>query len=497
MLLKDIRHNRHLAARRSPVFDKNRYAKVLVHVFVAFWAAYLVFIGVSLSFAFKETIPYMEAYDVLNRGLPIVLFIDFLIRFMTPLPSQEIRPYLLLPVRKRKLMHLLLAQTGLKPYNLFWLFFFVPFALMTVTRFYGIGGVIGYALGIWLLTVMNAYWSVLARTLIRLHAGWILLPILLYGGTAAAEILSGGAVSHASMMLGDGMICRNPAGYLPVLAVTALLWYLNGRIQYAAVYQEMERREDTRVKRIRQYKWLDKFGVTGEYMRLELKLIFRNKAPATTFKVLTVTLILFALMLMLMTTNKDFRQSQFTVYFYCIYCFTSYGIGILSRVIAYEGNYFDGIMARKGSLYDLLKGKYYMHCLLLAIPLCCTLPSAIWGSLSTAYVFGQCLFAAGVTLSVLMQLSLFNEKTAPLTASAWGKGQWNSAYQSVVIAAALFFPVMLSKMLSSLLDEKTCGMVCAILGIAGMAMQPLWLETTCRRFMKKRYKVMESLRNTR
>lgn len=46
-----------LAAKRNPAFDRNRFAKFLIYFMVAFWAAYLIFIGVMLSFALKISFP--------------------------------------------------------------------------------------------------------------------------------------------------------------------------------------------------------------------------------------------------------------------------------------------------------------------------------------------------------------------------------------------------------------------------------------------------------
>lgn len=104
MLFLEIRRNRKLAARRSPMFEKNRFAKVFMYCGIAFWAAYLLFIGVMLPFAFQESFPGMEPYHILNQGLVIILAIDLLIRFMLPSSIQEIKPYLLLPVPKRKVI---------------------------------------------------------------------------------------------------------------------------------------------------------------------------------------------------------------------------------------------------------------------------------------------------------------------------------------------------------------------------------------------------------
>ena len=166
-LFFDIRKLQKLDEKRSPMFEKNRFAKVMVYIGIAFWAAYLVLFGVLLPSAFSEGFPGMEPYHILNKGLLIVLTLDFLVRFLFPTPIQEVKPFLLLPVPKRKVMAALLLREAINPFNFFWLFFFVPFALLSVTRFYGLAGIVGYALGVWLLTVMNSYWSMLIRVLKR------------------------------------------------------------------------------------------------------------------------------------------------------------------------------------------------------------------------------------------------------------------------------------------------------------------------------------------
>lgn len=189
MLFVEIRKNRKLAARRSPMFEKNRFAKVFMYCGIAFWAAYLLFIGAMLPSAFQESFPGMEPYHILNQGLIIILFLDFLIRFMLPTPVQEIKPYLLLPVPKQKVILAFLAENLFRSINLFWLFLFIPFALISITRFYGLTGVVGYLLGIWLMIVMNSYWSMLICVLKRdkfIHLFW---SILVYGILALLEFL--------------------------------------------------------------------------------------------------------------------------------------------------------------------------------------------------------------------------------------------------------------------------------------------------------------------
>ena len=109
MLFTIIRRNEKLAAKRSPMFDKNRFAKFLIYFMVAYWAALLLLMGVTLPSAFESAAPSMEPYHILNQGLIYVLITDFLVRFVIQTAtSHEIKPYLLMPVKKKKLIDTLL-----------------------------------------------------------------------------------------------------------------------------------------------------------------------------------------------------------------------------------------------------------------------------------------------------------------------------------------------------------------------------------------------------
>ena len=84
MLLSIIRQNQKLAAKRNPAFDRNRFAKFLIYFMVAFWAAYLIFIGVMLSFDFEDIFPSMEPYHIMNQGLIYLLILNFPVTLHAP-----------------------------------------------------------------------------------------------------------------------------------------------------------------------------------------------------------------------------------------------------------------------------------------------------------------------------------------------------------------------------------------------------------------------------
>ena len=164
-LFNELRKHGKLAAKRHPMYDKNKFGKYMMYIAAIFWACYLIFIGTTFAFALDTD--NMEAYHLMNGGLIFVMAFDFLLRFpFQKTPTQEVKPYLLLPVKRNRLIDFLLIRSGLNGYNFIWLFMFVPFAIITVTRYYGISGVITYCIGIWLLMVFNNYWYLLCRTLL-------------------------------------------------------------------------------------------------------------------------------------------------------------------------------------------------------------------------------------------------------------------------------------------------------------------------------------------
>lgn len=366
---------------------------------------------------------------------------------------------------------------------------------MTVVRFYGVTGVVCYALGIWLLMVANAYWSVLVRTLQRRHMVWVLLPVGCYVLLAVGGFFYS-YVSDFSMALGEALIQGRILAYLGILVVIALLAFLNSRVQMACIYSELNRREKMpQVKHAGRYRFLNHFGLTGEYMKLELKMIFRNKAPKKNFQMMTVIIVLFALSLL--GFRHAGEEEFFSLHLYVVYCFMGYAISILSRIMAYEGNYLDGLLMHRGSLLYLFRGKYYVYCLLLVIPLMCMLPALILGSISVLLVFSQLVYTAGVTFPVIMLLVLMNRKTAPLDASLMGKGQWNSPYQALSVAFAFFAPIAICRILFIWMEPSTAYLVCTLLGVPGIVLHPLWCKLLYRKVFQKRHSLMEDLRETR
>lgn len=492
-LFLELRKHGKLAAKRHPMYEKNKFGKFWMYLMAIFWAGYLVFFGTVLAFAFESE--SVEAYHIMNSALIFILLLDFLIRFpFQKTPTQEVKPYLLLPVRRKRLLDFLLIRSGLSGFNLIWLFFFVPFAILTITRFYGIWGVLTYCIGIWLLMILNNYWFLLCLTLINERIWWILLPVLVYGGIAAGLFIPENSILFDwSVDLGEGFITGNLLAFIGTFLAIGLLWLINRGVMNRLVYDEINKVEDTKVKHVSEYKFLDRYGEIGEYMRLELKMMLRNKVCKTSLRTVFLVVILFSCILSFSEIYDGTGMKNFIM----VYNFVIFGLLFLSNIMSYEGNYIDGLMSRKESIYTLLRAKYILYSIAILIPLILMIPAMATGKLSVLSCIAWAVFSVGCVYFGLFQLAVYNTKTVDLNAKMTNRHNAGTGLQNLIAGAALGVPLLLNFVLVAVWGDTVTSWILIIIGAAFILTSRFWLKNVYHRFMKRRYKNMEGFRDSR
>ena len=494
-IYKIIKQNQKLAEKRNPAFDTNRFAKFLIYFMIVYWAAIFLFLGVSLPFMFEGLVPNMEPYHIMNQGFIYVMLADFLIRFMAqPSVSQEIKPYLLMPVKRKKLISILLLKSGLDSYNFMWFFVYVPFAFLTVIRFYGFGGMSLYLIGIWLIFVFNNYWYLLCKLLLGEKTLWLLLPTAVFGALGAAEfLLDGLPISRFTMDLGEGFIEGNPLSFLFMLACIGVLFFINLKLQQRMIYNEISKKEDTKIKHVSEYKFLDKYGEVGEYLRLEIKLITRNKTVKTQFRMGLIVMLGFSFAL----AFTDVYDGSYMTSFICLYNYAVLPIMTLGQVMSFEGNYIDGLMSRKESIFNLLRAKYYLTTLIILVPFLIMMFPIAKGKITLLAAIAYLIFVAGFVFFMLLQLAVYNTRTLPLNSNLMKSNKSSNWIQGLVTGCAFMLPLLIDKLLSALLQEEVAHIILILIGLGFIATHNLWIKNIYKRFMKRRYQNMEEFRASR
>lgn len=503
LLYRLISKNQRLQDRRHPMFEKNMAMKIFGYIFVAFWAVYLMFFGVLFYFIF-EGAP-LEAFDYIDGGLIIFLALDFALRLgMQETPAQNVKQYRLLPIPTNFLLNVFLGRIGLSLYNLFWFFFFVPFALFAIPQFYGMIGLVGYLLGIWLIFVINSYWYLLCRTAINRHWAFLIVPILVY-----AFLIYFGLVDdeYTRMLWGEGntepvfygslylmrWFCKwNPMAWLFTFAVIVPLFLVNRVTQWHSIYLEISKTDEIKNVKSRDFKFLDKFGEIGEYLKLEIKSVMRNAVVRKQF----ISAFIFMIIFNSAFSFTDVYDSDFMRVYILVYCFSCLGVMMLTSIMCPEGNYIDGLMSRKESVLSLLKAKYFFCSLLTIVPLLFTIMPISKGKITVVDALGCMFFTTGVVFPFLFQLAVYNDTTINLNAKIT-KASGSTKAQMIFSLAGLFVPMIVMYALMVSFTENIAAWCMLTIGLVGTCLYPVWLRNVYNRFMKRRYQNMDGFRNSR
>lgn len=494
-LLRTLRHHIRLSEKRSPVYEQNKTAKFIIYLMTAFAFIYMVFISVMLALIANDS-DTTTAYEFFFALLPFFLVVDFLFRFIgQQTPVQLIKPYTLLPIPKYTCVELFIFSSVITPNNLIWMAITVPYTVMTMLFSEGFFASLGLILSFQLIITINSQWYMLMRTLINRSIKWWVAPIILYGIIFSPFYFDKPEILFDTFSYtGTGFAFWNPLNYLCVIIILAAFIEINKRLQFHFTTIENSNAENAKMKKVYEFRMLNRYGEIGEYLKLEAKSMMRNKNVRKTLLFGTV----FMTVLSLIISFTDIYQDNFSRVFWVVYTFVLYGAMMLIKIMSAEGNYIDGLMIHKENIMQLLKAKYYFYSALLILPFILMLPTVFTGKYSLLMLLSMMCFSAGPVYCLLMQMAVYNRQTIPLNTKFISKGNIETNYFQVVAElAAMFMPVVFISLLKCFFSENVTFAILLVIGIVFVILHGLWIKNIYRRFMNRRYKNMESFRATR
>ena len=435
------------------------------------------------------------AMEYMVAQMPLVLIADFLARLMfQQTPSQLVKPYILLPVPRYVCIDSFILTSLLSWGNLLWFIMFVPFVLMSVCFSYGLLTSVSFLILAYLIVLCSSQFYLICRTLFNNNIIWWTLPIGTFLAIFLPWILRGyTAFLRFYAPVATGIEHGNIIPHLGILAVLAVLIIINRRLQYVSVWQELGKQKVTKLKRVSEFSLFNRYDEVGEYLKLEIKLLMRNKNPRKTF-LFAIVLVLLISMIIAFTSVYD---SQFMTNFWCIYCFAIFGGMLLIKVMSYEANYIETLFIHKENILKLLRAKYYFFCMLLLIPFILMLPMVFTGKWNIAMLVAYGVFTAGCQYCLIMQMAVYNKQKIALDEKIVGKGGIENSYMQILTEAIAFlFPLAIIQSLEIIAGRYIAWSIMFTIGIIFIATHKLWLNNIYRRMMIRKYKNLEAFINS-
>ena len=487
-LYRLLRKNTNLSYKRSPAFEQNKWAKLLIYLGAGMFALYLIMYGCIVGMAAKGEAGMMLAFA------PFYMAIDFLLRFIVQTtPGMMVKPYILQPISRYTAIECFLIGEHVSGYNLLWLCMFVPYSIIQLFAGESFVLVLLELITCELLMVLNSQIYLFFRTLINRSVLWLIPGLLFYALPFTPLMLSPKADTFDKMV--DMIIAQGLSWYaLPiVLLVICGLFFVNRHMQFIFVYEEISKKTERALKHVSEFAFFNRFGLIGEYLKIELKSNIRNKTMRTRCIYSLCAVIAFSL-LVAYTTLYD---SELMQNFWCLYCFALYGVTALIKIMGQEGNYIELLMMHRENIIALLRAKFIFYSAVLIIPFVIMLPAVFTGKYTILMLFAYMLLTAGFLHFVIFQLAVYNKQTLPLQLKVTAKGNFENGMQLVIELFALFGPVLITGLGYLLVGLTYTYIFMCIVGLAFIFAHPIWIRNIYTRMMKRRYENLEGFMNTR
>lgn len=487
-LYRLLRKNTNLSYRRSPVFEQNKWAKAVMFIGAGFFGLYLIIYGILIAMAADG-----EAGRMISL-MPIILLIDFFLRFVVQTtPGMMVKPYILQPISRFTAIECFLISSHLSGYNFLWLMMFIPYSIIILIAGTGFWQVTLELLASLLLIMLNSQIYLFFRTLINRKVVWFLAAVAFYLLPFAPILLSFKASVFAKMI--DTYADFGRAWYLVpvILLLLTGLFYVNRYFQFKYVYEEISKKGERALKHVSKFSFLNRFGLIGEYLKIELKSNIRNKTMRSRC-IMSLSLIIMFSCLIAYTPIYD---NVMMINFWCLYCFAIYSVTTLIKIMGQEGNYIDLLMMHRENIIVLLKAKFWFYSAVLLVPFLLMLPAVFTGKFTLLMLVAYMLLTAGLLHFIIFQLAVYNKQTLPLQQKMTAKGNFENGMQLVIELVALFGPGAIVGVGYLLVGLTYTYLFMCVLGLAFIVTYPLWIRNIYNRMMQRRYENIAGFHTTR
>ncbi|MBB3188431.1 DUF5687 family protein [Microbacter margulisiae] len=491
MLTPNLIKQEWIKSIRSQGFYRNALASFFIGIFVLYICGLLFFLGFSLN-KILEKVPGEDTPMQLFNGAMIYLLLGGLtLRFlMQQLNTINLPSYQVLPLKRSTLINFLLLKPLASPANYALLLAVIPFAIRSVAGYYNGMVALRFVVAFELMVWFN---SLLAAFLKRKFGGNLLSFFMVLGIIAIIvtleyfRVFSLFALSKALF----GFIVLSPVGLLLPLLAVAVAFMLNKWFFAQNYYPErFNRKLQTSKTATADLAFLNRFGIIGELISVEVKLMLRHKRTRS----MLFLSIIFLFYGLLFYNNPHHAYGYGMLFFIAMFM-----TGILMYIygqwsISWDSTHFDGLLTKNIPVPTYIKANYYLMLAFNVICFVLTTPYFLFGSTIVYMHLAAFLFNIGVNIYLLLFLATYNTKRVDLSRSSVMNYQGTTYKSFLIVLPIMFLPMLLVNVIAFFTSIGTALWTLAILGIIGLALRNPLINLCVKQFNNRKYVMAEGFR---
>lgn len=475
-------------AMRSPIFGKKLGVKLLMgFLFLIISLELLVFsfyVGTHLA---KEGGNPLN--ELLSYFIYFFLVILILRSLLQKLPTMAVTPYLLLPIKKSRLVNFILTKPLLNALNLISIFIILPM-LFSISSYLSTSQ-------IWLVlasvVICDLFVNYLAIYIKRVQIKYeivfyifLLLIVLLvcidHFNLIDIKLYS---LSTFQSMIEQPILLIIPASmFLGIYVLNYQLLYRNFALEAFSKGNESSKGI------LSQLTYFERFGKIGEFMMLEMKMMIRNRRSRTLLMISP----LFVFYGLYVYPKADVVEETSLILLIGTFMTGSFMMNFGMYLFSWESGHFDLILTSNTSYLNYLRSKYNLMVLSSLVMYFLVLPYTYFGFSILLINTVAFIFNIGVNTFMLLYFACNNNKYMDLSGGAAFNFQGVSGQHFVLMLPLILLPLILYVPFGIMGFPFMGLMTIGTIGLLGVIFHEKLLLAVTKRFISKKYKMAEGFR---
>jgi len=472
---------------RSPFWQKS----IILNILLGLLGIYLMLNILAIGyFADKIILSIYKDSDVVKvfTGLLFYYFaFDLVFRFLfQQLPTLSIQPYLTLPVKKSTLLHYPLLKTVPDFFNIIAILLILPFFIKVICATQTLLFCLSWIISLLSFILTNNFLNFSLKKYFAKRPLLILTLLVSLGSVLYLDITKvvslSGFYSSALLHLAN----------TPVLVIFPVV---TAMFAYMLAYFLLKRNsyiEDTQSNQrtnAGSFLFLNRFGETGNLMRVEVKMILRNKRPKS---LLYISLIFLAYGFIFY--RKENLDNYLILTFIGLFLTSMFAINYGQYMFSWESSFFDSYMANKIERFKYLKSKYLFFSISSIIMFILSLPYALISYKIGLINASLLLYNIGISSIIMMFFCTYNTSRIDLGKSQFMNYQGTGFTQFLVVFPVMGIPAIVYLAFNYLGIPQYNFYALGIIGATGIVFNKYLIQMVANQFIKRKYKMAVGFR---
>lgn len=464
---------------RSAHWQKGIAIKVIMVFFALYFIVSFLAIGVGGYYLLKKEFPDQDPLQMVNAYLLYAFLGDLVVRYlMQKLPVINIKPFLILPIKKSKLVHYVLGKSSFSAFNIFGLFFYVPFSIVLINEGYTTSGVLGWLFFIILLTQANNFLNFLINKnnkAFAIIASLLALCISLQKFDVFDVTVYGGQLFDA--------IYASPIYALLGVLLVVVLYNLNYKQLRNQVYLDEAVSQKVVEAKSADLSFANRLGDVAPFIKNDMRLIWRNKRTKTVF----LMSFLFLFYGLIFFTQETYQKMPAMLMFASLFVTGGFTFNYGQFIPAWDSAHYKMLMSQGFRYRKFLESKWILMVVMTSILYFLSIPYLYFGLDIFLMITCGAIFNIGFNSLFLLFAGSFNRKRIDLNRSGFGNTQGTSATQFIVIIPLMLFPMLLFWLLNKFVGGNSGYIAVAAIGVLCLLLKNYAMNFIEKKYIKDKY----------